>query len=104
MSATDSGGLKDSTSVRLDPRTVDLTLTSNPTGLQLALNGATKPGPFTTPVIEGSTNSISAPSPQNKGGLKYAWRRWSDGGARTHNLTANATATYTATFWLTLMP
>jgi PKD repeat protein len=33
LTATDSGGLTDTASVRLDPQTVDLTFRSNPTGL-----------------------------------------------------------------------
>ncbi len=104
LTATDSDGLSRSTSVRLDPRTVNVTLASNPTGLSLALNGVTKHAPFTTTVIEGSANSISAPSPQTRSLWTYTWRTWSDGGARTHNVTANATRTYTATFRLNFLP
>jgi PKD repeat protein len=104
LTATDSGGLQGSTSVRLDPRTVNITLASSPTGFPLTLNGATKPVPFTSTVIEGSANSISAPSPQKKGFWTYTWRRWSDGGARTHNITANTTRSYTATFRYDFLP
>src|SRR3712207_8012859 len=35
LTATDKGGLTDTKSVRLDPRTVVLTFQSNPSGLQL---------------------------------------------------------------------
>ena len=72
--------------------------TSSPTGLQLTVNGQTATTQFTRTVIQGSNNSISAPSPQTKSGRTYAFSRWSDGGARTHNITATASATYTATF------
>ena len=55
--------------------------------------------PGTKTAVIGSTNTISAPSPQTIGGSAYAFGSWSDGGAQTHNVVAPATATtYTATF------
>jgi glucose/arabinose dehydrogenase len=99
LTATDSGGLSASTSVRLDPRTYVLTLqTSNPTGLQLTVNGVTQTSRFTRTVIRGSTNTLTAPSPQSRSGRTYGFTRWSDGGARSHNIVATATRTYTAYF------
>ena len=99
LTATDSGGLTDTTSVRLHPRTVSLTFQSSPPGLQLAVGSAGQATPFTRTVIVGSNNSVSAPSPQTLGGTSYAFSSWSDGGAQTHNIMAPATATtYTATF------
>jgi hypothetical protein len=50
-------------------------------------------------VIVGSSNTISAVSPQIKGKQTYLFTSWSDGGAQTHPITAPATAaTYTAKF------
>jgi glucose/arabinose dehydrogenase len=99
LTATDSGGLTDSTSVRLDPRTVVLTFKTNPGGLQLTVNGASANAPFGRTVIIGSTNVISAPTPQQKGKNTYLTASWSDGGAQTHSIVAPATATtYTARF------
>jgi uncharacterized repeat protein (TIGR01451 family) len=49
-------------------------------------------------VIEGSNNSLSAPTPQTLGGTSYAWVSWSDGGEQTHNIVANASVTYTAAY------
>ena len=47
----------------------------------------------------GSTNTVSADSPQGKGKQTYRFVSWSDGGAQTHVITAPATATtYTARF------
>ena len=71
LTATDSGGLSDTESLRLDPKTVSITLNSSPGGFALALNGSQLPTPFTRTVIQGSTNTISAPSPQIKG--KKSW-------------------------------
>jgi glucose/arabinose dehydrogenase/PKD repeat protein len=98
LTATDSGGLTDTESVLLYPQTVNLTLQTQPAGLQLALNGSAATAPFTRTVITGSTNTLSAPSPQTLSGATYSFGSWSDGGAQTHNITATATSTYTATY------
>ena len=101
LTATDSGGLSDTESVRLDPRTVTLTFTSSPSGLQLTLGSSSATTPFTRTVIEGSVNTASAPSPQTLGGTGYVFASWSDGGAATHSLTANASLTYNAAYQAT---
>ena len=99
LTATDATGTQSTTSVRLDPQTVNLTLASSPTGAQLSINSTAAAAPTTTTVVIGSTNSIAAPSPQTIGGQTYAFTSWSDGGAASHNVTAPATdTTYTATF------
>jgi len=99
LTATDSGGLTGSSTVRLDPRTVDISLATDPTGLRLNLNGINHTTPATTQVIVGSTATLSAPDPQTTGGLAHTFANWSDGGAATHVITAPATATtYTATY------
>jgi PKD repeat protein len=98
LTATDANGVSGSTSIRLLPNTVDLTLASAPSGLQLVLNGSTAATPFTRTVIVGSTNTISAPSPQTQSGT-WNFASWSDGGTQTHTITAPTGATtYTATF------
>jgi hypothetical protein len=49
-------------------------------------------------VIEGSRHTISAPATQSLGGVTYAFRSWSDGGARVHDISAASAATYTAEY------
>ncbi|HWI01511.1 MAG TPA: PQQ-dependent sugar dehydrogenase [Propionibacteriaceae bacterium] len=99
LTATDSGGRTDTKTVRLDPRTVILTFQTTPGGLKLAVNSTTSTASFTRTVIVGSTNTISAVSPQPKGGKTYQFVSWSDGGAQTHTITApTTTATYSARF------
>ncbi len=99
LTATDSGGASATTSVQLNPKTVDLSFASNPSGLALAVGPSTSVTPFTRTVIVNSANSVSAPSPQSLGSLSYTFSSWSDGGAASHNITAPATAaTYTATY------
>jgi glucose/arabinose dehydrogenase/chitodextrinase len=98
LTVTDAGGLTDTKVLQLDPKTVDVTFLSEPSGLQLSIGGFNNTTPFTKTVIEGSNNSIVAPSPQTLGGTGYAWASWSDGGAQSHNVVANTAATYTATY------
>ncbi|WP_157756900.1 PQQ-dependent sugar dehydrogenase [Plantactinospora sp. KBS50] len=99
LTATNRAGLTGSTTVRLDPRTVNLTVATEPAGLRVNVNGADRTGPATVPVIVGSTNTISTASPQVGLGATYSFRRWSDGGAQTHVITApTAATTWTAAF------
>jgi glucose/arabinose dehydrogenase/PKD repeat protein len=100
LTVTDAGGLSDSTSVQLDPRTVALTFGSNPAGVTLAVGSTSQPTPFTRTAILGSTLSMSAPSPQAVGGTAYEFVSWSDGGAQTHNVVANASGSYVGTYRL----
>jgi PKD repeat protein len=98
LTATDAQGLSASTSVNLNPQTVDLTFQSSPSGMQLTVGTFTGAAPFTRTVIVKSMNSISAPN-QSLGGTSYVFSSWSDGGAQTHTITASSSpATYTATF------
>jgi glucose/arabinose dehydrogenase len=99
LTATDSAGASASTTVRLDPRTVRLTLASNPPRLQLDVFSGALTAPVTRTVIVGSTNGIGAPSPQTLIGRSYEFVSWSDGGAASHNIVAPANPTvYTATY------
>ncbi|WP_344142048.1 PQQ-dependent sugar dehydrogenase, partial [Polymorphospora rubra] len=99
LTATDSSGLTSSTTTRLDPKTVNLTFASSPGGLELNHNGAPVSTPAVREVIVGSTNTISAPTPQTAGSSTFTFEGWSDGGAQTHVITAPAIATtYTATY------
>ena len=105
LSATDSGGLRSTVSLPLNPQTVQLTFQTSPTGLQLAVGPSTGSAPFTRTVIVGSSHSISAPSPQSFGGQTYQFAAWSDGGGQTHNVTAPAAPTqYTASFTAVAQP
>lgn len=99
LTVTDSGGLSTTVSRQLDPRTVVLNFQSSPSGLQVAVNATTQTTPFSRTVIVGSSNTISAVSPQTSGPATYFFQSWSDGGAQTHTLIAPAPgATYTAAF------
>ena len=99
LTATDSGGLTNTKTLRLDPRTVVLTFQTTPGGLQLTVNEVSAKATFNRTVIIGSTNSVSAPTPQTKAKKSYNTVSWSDGGAQTHVIVAPAVpTTYTARF------
>ena len=90
---------------RLDPRTAAVTMASQPSGLQLTLGARTAATAFTSTVIAGSTVSLSAPASATLAGATYTFSRWSDSGARAHNVTLGTTArTYTATYALSACP
>ena len=105
LTARDSSGRTTTVTRRLDPRTVPVTVTSDPPGMQLTFGSRTATAPFTSTVIAGSTATLSAPSPQTLSGTGYAFARWSDGGAASHNVTQGSTAsTYTATYAASACP
>jgi glucose/arabinose dehydrogenase len=95
LTATDSSGSTGSTTVYIQPQTVQFTLDTTPAGLQIVYGGvsATTPATFTT--IVGSRHTIQAPSPQ--GNLAFA--SWSDGGAQQHDvLVGTASVKYVASY------
>jgi glucose/arabinose dehydrogenase len=99
LTATDSGGLTSTVTRRLDPQTVTLTFQTVPGGLSLVVGGTSAKSAFTRTVIVGSTNTVSALSPQAKGNKQYRFVSWSDGGAQSHTIVAPAAATtYTARY------
>jgi hypothetical protein len=98
LTATDSGGMTATTSVAQNPKTVSLTLQSNPSGLRLTDSDTTAKAPFTFTAIVNAQIVITAPA-QKLRGKTYTWVSWSDGGAQSHTITAPSSATtYTATY------
>jgi glucose/arabinose dehydrogenase len=105
LTATDSLGTSASKTLRLDPQTVVLTFQAAPAGLSLAVNSTSGIAPFTRTVIVGSSNSVTATSPQTVNGASYVFSSWSDGLAQSHQIIAPATnATYTATYATSSFP
>jgi glucose/arabinose dehydrogenase len=99
LKVRDSGGLENTTYVEIFPRKATITLASNPTGLQLRLDGSPVTAPHVFVGVVGMIRSIEAVSPQALGGNTYNFVSWSDGGARSHNITTpSSNTTYTATF------
>ena len=98
LTATDSDGMSASVTRSLEPRTVSLQFTTAPTGLSLSVDSASQTAPFSRTVIDGSVNTVSAPSTQVKGGVTYAFAGWSDGGAASHDVTGRSGLIFTATY------
>jgi glucose/arabinose dehydrogenase len=81
------------------PNVVTLTLVTQPSGLQLTLDGQTIDTPYAMESVVGTTRTIGAPSPQQVGKRNYNFVQWSDGGAQTHDITTpGADTIYKATY------
>ena len=97
---TDSDGATSLTYVDVLPRVRQLTLESDPPGLQLALDGQ----PFTSPIysttVEGVRRYITAPKIQTVGGKTYKLDDWSDGGKYTHVVAPKKDKAYKAVYRL----
>jgi hypothetical protein len=76
------------------------TVTTNPSGLQVMVDGSTYTAPHTFCWTPGSTHTLSVASPQSGVlGTRYVYSFWSDGGAQKHTITApSSSTTYTAAF------
>jgi len=98
LTAVDSRGLAATESVSIYPRTVDLTIASDPAGVELGAGLLSRPAPFQLRAIAGSNLVLSAPATARFGASAYAWAGWSDGGARVHPIVADETRTYTAAY------
>ena len=81
------------------PNVVTLTFVTQPSGLQLTLDGQPITTPYAAESAVGTTRTIGAPSPQQVGKRNYSFLEWSDGGAQTHDITTpGVDTTYTATY------
>lgn len=100
LTATDSNNLSTTVTRNFQPRKVNVTFATSPTGLNLTVNGTNVTGGTTVVSWDGYGLNVNAPN-QNRNGDQYAFQSWSDGGAQTHTITTPAAAaTYTATFRL----
>ena len=98
LTATDANGLSATVVRNFQPRRVNITLATNPTGLNLTVNGGLITGGTNFVSWDGYALNVNAPD-QTSGGQSYVFQSWSDGGARTHTIvTPPAATTYTATF------
>ncbi|HTM46178.1 MAG TPA: hypothetical protein VL137_14560, partial [Polyangiaceae bacterium] len=99
LTVRDSMGFTSTTFRDVNPVVSSFTLASNPTGLQLTLDGQPVTAPFSTNSVVGMQRVLGATSPQNANGKTWAFASWSDSGAPTHTITtAPSATTYTALF------
>lgn len=99
LTATDAAGATASTVRRIDPRVVNLTFQSTPTGLTLSAGETAAATTFTRSWVANTQIQVTAPTTQNLGNTTYTFAGWSDGGAASHTLNVpTVDTTYTATY------
>ncbi|HEY2334421.1 MAG TPA: PQQ-dependent sugar dehydrogenase [Solirubrobacterales bacterium] len=99
LRVTDERGLTTSKTLKLQPRTVQFQIESEPPGIPITAGLFSQPAPFGFTVIQGSHQVLSAPQTAQPGGTTYNWTGWSDGGARVHSVTVGEEdATYVAAY------
>ncbi|MGC4032808.1 MAG: PQQ-dependent sugar dehydrogenase [Tepidisphaeraceae bacterium] len=99
LTATDSNGKTTTVSRRLDPLATSVTLNSNVPGVTLTLNDGSGVSTVTAGAIVGSSVSISADPQIVVGGKTLLFTGWSDGGDRSHTISAPAAATTLTAFY-----
>jgi glucose/arabinose dehydrogenase len=99
LTVKDSIGLTRTVVRNILPRKVNMTFAANPSGLNITLDGAHHVTPYTVTGVVGIIRAISAPTPQALNGQNYIFQSWSDGRARSHEIsTPSVNTTYTARF------
>ena len=99
LTVRDSAGATHTTFRDVQPRKVNLTIATNPAGLQLRLDAQPVSTPRTFGSVVGVVRGLGAPATQVAGGRTYEFVSWSDGGAASHNITTPAgNRTYTANY------
>ncbi|MEY2571560.1 MAG: hypothetical protein QOE63_1910, partial [Acidimicrobiaceae bacterium] len=101
MTARDSSSLTGSRTITIKPRTIKLSAASTPAGAPITYSGLTaQPAPWTRDAAINYHTTISAADQFTAAdGKTYVFDSWSDGGARSHDLTVPAaSATLTAVY------
>jgi glucose/arabinose dehydrogenase len=98
LTVTDSAGLQGTKTIALTPNRVNLSFTSNRSGIQITVDGTSQTVPFSRSVPRKSAHTLFASSPQNPGGGNVYFSAWSDSGAQQHGINALSDATYDAVY------
>jgi YD repeat-containing protein len=98
LRVADKRGLTAAKTIKLEPRTVNLSIASSPPGIEVTAGLQQGPSPLSLTAIEGSHLQLSAPATAQIGGKTYTWQSWSDGGGRTHTVHATQSGTITAAY------
>jgi len=86
LTVRDSAGLETSEVVTMQPETIALQLESSPPGAALSYAGVNVTTPALRTAAIGFNTTVAAPAVLQRGDARFAFARWSDGGARLHNL------------------
>jgi glucose/arabinose dehydrogenase/PKD repeat protein len=99
LTATDSKGLSKTVTREIQPKRVEVSFATNPSGLSLLIEGQTYTTPKTLLSWKGYRLNVNAPSPQTLSGTTYVYSSWSDGKEQQHNIVTRGTpSTYKANF------
>ena len=99
LRVTDSQGATAETVTEVLPNLVNLTLASNPAGLQLKVDGTSVSTPYAFSSVVGIKWDIEAPATGTVGTTAYQYSNWSDSGAAAHRIVApSAATTFTANY------
>ncbi|WP_433619221.1 PA14 domain-containing protein [Dactylosporangium sp. CA-139114] len=100
VTATDTNGLSDTKSVRINPLKSTLTFQTSPPGLGLDLDGIPITTPYIVQGVRGFQRELAAqPLVQAADGTVYHFVSWSDGKTVRHVITTpDADTTYTANY------
>ncbi|OGG16577.1 hypothetical protein A3D77_06225 [Candidatus Gottesmanbacteria bacterium RIFCSPHIGHO2_02_FULL_39_11] len=99
ITATDADNVSTTQSVTIYPVKVNLTFQTQPSGLQILLDGQPTNTPQTIAHVVGFQRVLSAPILQELNGNVYQFASWSDGGEVRHTITVPSSDTaYTANF------
>lgn len=101
LRVSDERDLSGTTLFKINPRTVDLSLASDPPGIRLLAGSTEAASPFSVPAIDGSEILLSAPSTAVLGGKTYSFAGWSDGGVRAHPIQVGSAPTQYVAFYTT---
>jgi hypothetical protein len=105
LTVTDSRGLTQESVRDVLPRTVQITMATNPPGLQLTLDGQPLTSPLTFTGVVGMMRNLGASTPQTLNGTVWEFFNWSNGGAAIQDVATPAVnTTFTATFRLACPP
>ena len=75
------------------------TISTNPQGLQIRVDGMVFTAPQSFDWSRGTSHTISVPSPQGDNSERFLFGKWSDGGGQTHNvIVSSSTTVFTAHF------
>ncbi len=99
LTATDPAGLSAKRTVELRPETSALRIESSPAGAPVTYAGRARTAPYAQDAAVGFRTSVSAAERFVRDGRIWEFDRWSDGGARLHDLAITADdLTLTATY------
>ena len=102
LTVTDLQGSASTTSVDVDPKLVTLSVATNPSGLQVTVDGQPQTAPTTRSWVSGTLLNLGASATQTLNGTSYTFTGWNPAVGTGGLITVpDANTTYTASFTAT---